>query len=433
MNISIFGLGYVGAVSAACLADLGHRVWGVDINPEKVDLINVGKSTVVEPGLGKKLARVVREGWLVATTDGRQAVSQSEVTFVVVATPSGPSGEIDPTHLYRACKEIALSLKSLSRPQTVVIRSSVLPDIFKGCQAIFEKHAPELVELCTNPEFLREGVAIADFEKPSFTVIGVQSERSERQLREIYRGIAAPIFVLPPREAVMVKYASNVFHALKVTFTNEMGALCKAQGIDSNRVMDTFTQDTRLNISSRYLHPGFAFGGSCLPKDTRAVVQLGKNYRVSVPVISSIMRSNKDVIDRAFERIMSFQKTRIGLIGLSFKPNSDDLRESPLVTLATRLLATEGIDLKVFDPNVAASSQNEVGREIVERTVPWIDHILVTSLSTLIRHGELLVVGHGYKEVTHLANQVAPETVIIDLANVVALRSFNGVYDGINW
>src|SRR5580692_6758281 len=286
MNISIVGLGYVGAVSAACLADRGHRVCGVDVNAEKVRIINEGRSPIVENGLADKIAAGRQAGCLSATVDIEEALRDSELCFVAVATPSRVNGQIDPAHLFRACKQIAVALLKLRKKQIVVIRSSVLPSIFDDCRTIFEATAPGLVELCANPEFLREGTAIHDFEEPPFTILGTESADAEAALRSLCSQQSAPIFLLKPREALMVKYASNAFHALKVAFANEIAAVCEQADVDAEAVMNVFCSDSKLNISRRYLMPGFAFGGSCLPKDVRAVLHAGKERDLQLPLIA---------------------------------------------------------------------------------------------------------------------------------------------------
>src|SRR5580693_714980 len=312
MNISIVGLGYVGTVSAACLAGTGHRVWGVDINADKVRIINEGRSPIVESGLAEKIAHGRHAGLLHATVDIEEALRETELCFVAVATPSRPNGQIDPAHLFRACDQIALALAKLGRKQIVVIRSSVLP-------SIFDATAPGLVELCANPEFLREGTAIRDFEEPPFTIIGTETEAAEAKLRSLYSDQPAPIFVLEPKAALMVKYASNAFHALKVAFANEIATVCQHAEVDAEAVMNVFCSDTKLNISRRYLMPGFAFGGSCLPKDVRAILHAGKSFDLNLPLIAGILSSNEQVIDRAFQKIRTTGKRRLGLVGISFK------------------------------------------------------------------------------------------------------------------
>lgn len=411
MNISIVGLGYVGAVSAACLADKGHRVWGVDINSEKVRIINEGHSPIVEHGLAEKIARGRQTGRIFATNDVEQALRETELCFVAVATPSRLNGQIDAAHLLRACTQIAGSLERLNRKQTVVIRSSVLPSIFDECRQVFDSVAPGLVELCANPEFLREGTAIHDFEEPPFTLLGTDSAAAETMLRSLYSDQSAPIFVLKPREALMVKYASNTFHALKVAFANEIAAVCQQSDVNAEAVMNVFCKDTKLNVSRRYLSPGFAFGGSCLPKDVRAILYAGNDFDLRLPLITAIMSSNEQVIDRAFQKIRATGKKRIGLIGLSFKSNTDDLRESPFVELAERLLG-KGYELRIYDPNVVAARLTGANKEYIDGVIPHLSRLLVHSLDEL-GDAELLLVGHHFPGVdTIIENTPA---IVIDL------------------
>jgi GDP-mannose 6-dehydrogenase len=412
MNISIVGLGYVGAVSSACLADMGHRVWGVDINAEKVRIINEGRSPIVENGLDDKTAKGRQDGRLQATSDIEQALRETELCFVAVATPSRPNGQIDPAHLFRACHQIGAALAKLGKKQFVVIRSSVLPATFDGCAEIFESTAPGLVELCANPEFLREGTAIRDFEEPAFTVLGVNSPAAEEKLRALYAEQSAPIFVLRPREALMVKYASNAFHALKVAFANEFAAVCQQGDVDAEAVMNVFCNDTKLNISRRYLMPGFAFGGSCLPKDVRAVLHAGKQSDLHLPVIAAILSSNEEVIERAFQKIRASGKKRLGLIGLSFKSNTDDLRESPLVELAERLLG-KGYELSIYDPNVIVARLTGANKEYINSVIPHLSRLLVTSLDQL-KDADLLIVGHHFQGVDDLL--ASTKASVFDLA-----------------
>ncbi|HWW13829.1 MAG TPA: nucleotide sugar dehydrogenase [Candidatus Dormibacteraeota bacterium] len=400
MNISIVGLGYVGAVSAACLADTGHNVWGVDINADKVRIINEGRSPIVESGLADKIARGRESGCLCATVDIGQALRETELCFVAVATPSRANGQIDPAHLFRACKQIAEALSKLRRKQTVVIRSSVLPSVFDECLRIFDSKAPGLVELCANPEFLREGTAIRDFEEPPFTILGTNAAAAEAILRSLYSEQSAPIFVLEPREALMVKYASNAFHALKVAFSNEIAAVCQQTGLNAEAVMNVFCNDTKLNISRRYLMPGFAFGGSCLPKDVRAILHAGKEFDLQLPIIAATLLSNECVIDRAFEKVRATGKRRIGLIGLSFKSNTDDLRESPFVELAERLLG-KGYELRIYDPNVISARLTGANKEYIDSVIPHLSRLLVRSLDEL-SDAELLIVGHRFDGVSEL-------------------------------
>jgi len=394
MNISIIGLGYVGTVSAVCLANRGHRVWGVDVNIDKVRIINEGNSPIVENGLSEKIAQARRAGRLSATADLEEALRETDLCFLAVATPSGRNGQIEPAHLLRACNQIARMLAKLDRRQIVVVRSTILPTILQKCADIFATIVPGKVELCTNPEFLREGTAIQDFEDPPFTILGVEDASVELTLRSLYSDLTAPIYVLPPKEALLVKYASNAFHALKVAFANEIGTLCGALGIDGRAIMSVFCKDKKLNISARYLMPGFAFGGSCLPKDLRALLYSAQHCDVELPVIKSLLTSNQGVIEGAVREVVASGARSIGLIGLSFKPNTDDLRESPFVDIAERLLG-KGYELRIYDPNVSLARLTGGNKEYIERVIPHLSRLLVRSLDQLAGC-DLVLVGHWY-------------------------------------
>ena len=426
MNICLVGLGYVGTVSAACLGGQGHSVWGVDINAEKVQIINEGASPIVEDGLGERIAKARVAGRMVATTDTEEALRQTELCFVAVATPSRPNGQIDATPLYNACRQIAKALSNLGRKQVVVIRSSILPSIFDNCRAIFDEEAPHLVELCVNPEFLREGTAIRDFEDPPFTILGTDDEDVEGMLRSLYSGLAAPVFVLDPCEALMVKYASNCFHALKVGFANEIAAICGRSEVDAEVVMKVFCNDTKLNISRSYLMPGFAFGGSCLPKDVRAMVYAGKETDLQLPLMNAILASNEQVVRRAFDAVRATGARRLGLIGLSFKSNTDDLRESPFVELAEQLLG-KGYELSIYDPNVITARLKGANKEYIDRVIPHLSRLLVSTLEEL-SDAETLLVGHDYPGVAAL--RASSSASVIDLGRPhAATRSLAPVID----
>jgi GDP-mannose 6-dehydrogenase len=395
MNIAIVGLGYVGVVSAACLGSRGHRVWGVDINPLKVESLNAGKSPIIEPGLQEKLSSTVASGNLRATSDIEEALRETDLCFVSVATPSRKNGQIDATHLLRACQQIATALKTLQRKQIVVIRSSVLPNVFDEADAVFASEAYGLVDLCINPEFLREGTAISDYDHPSFTVIGTENRAVEAKLRDLYADISAPVYVLGPKEATLVKYASNAFHALKVAFVNEISAVCQESGVDADAVMGVFCKDTKLNISSHYLRPGFAFGGSCLPKDVRALLYAGRLSDTDLPLMRGVLESNACVIDRAVQKILETRSRRVGLVGLSFKKNTDDLRESPFVELAERLIG-KGLALRIYDPNVSVARLVGANRDYIEQSIPHLSRLLVDSLHEIADSSDLVVIGHDF-------------------------------------
>jgi GDP-mannose 6-dehydrogenase len=417
MNISIVGLGYVGTVSAACLAARGNRVWGVDINPQKVRLINEGRSPIIEEGLTEKITQARYAGYLSATGDIETALRETDICLVSVATPSRHSGQIDPTHLFRACEEIANALIKLGRSQIVVVRSSVLPSTLDHCEHIFNAIAPGRAELSVNPEFLREGTAVRDFEDAPFTLLGVESASVEMSLRCLYSEFAAPIQVLPIKEALLVKYACNAYHALKVAFANEIGAVCQHNGIDGRAVMSVFCKDKKLNISTRYLMPGFAFGGSCLPKDVRAILYAAKQRDLELPLIEALLTSNEKVIQRAVREVIATGAHRIGLIGLSFKSSTDDLRESPFVELAERLLG-KGYAVTIYDPNVSLARLTGSNKEYIDRIIPHLSRLLVRSLDDLIGC-ESIVVGNCYVGIDDFLDRA--EARIIDLTGKYSL------------
>jgi GDP-mannose 6-dehydrogenase len=404
MKIAIIGLGYVGAVSAVCLASRGHQVWGVDISSAKVESLKNGLSPIVEPGLQEKLAAGLALGNLRVTCDIAEALCQTDLCFVAVATPSRKNGQIDSDLLLRACQQISAVLRNQQRKQIVLIRSSVLPNVFDEVDALFAREARGMVTLCANPEFLREGTAITDFEDPPFTIIGTTNPQAESVLRELYSDLTAPIYVLPAKEATMVKYASNAYHALKVAFANEVSTVCSEAGLDGTAVMQIFCQDTKLNISAHYLRPGFAFGGSCLPKDVRALLYAGKLFDVDLPLMRGILDSNAGVVDRAVQFVLDAQVRRIGLIGLSFKKDTDDLRESPFVELSERLIG-KGLELRIYDPNVSLARLVGANKDYIERTIPHLSRQMTGSLSELADWSELVVIGHNFDGIEIVRNR----------------------------
>jgi GDP-mannose 6-dehydrogenase len=420
MNITVMGLGYVGTVMAASWANKGHFVWGVDINPDKTRMINEGRSPIIEPGLGEHIRDSRLSNRLSATTNVAEALVETEICFLAVATPSRPNGQIDPTHLIRACTEIAQCLSRLNKRQIVVIRSSLLPSSYDRCRDIFGSKAPGLVELCANPEFLREGSALRDFEQPPFTVVGTDSRSAADTLRALYADVQAPVVLLRPAEALMVKYASNCYHALKVSFANEIATICRHVGAEPQTVLEVFCQDTTLNISDRYLQPGFAFGGSCLPKDLRALIYAASEFDLQLPLVRAILPSNEEVIDRAFQGIRALSPRKIGLIGLSFKANTDDLRESPYVELAERLLG-KGYDLRIYDPNVMITSLTGKNKQYIDNLIPHLSRLLVADASDLAG-SDLLLVGHHYKGLEELFQRTTAEILHLSGVPVEAIR-----------
>ena len=416
MNIAVVGLGYVGAVSAACLAVKGHRVYGVDINQKKVDMLNSGKAPIVEPNLEPTIQEARRMATLRATSDVNEALAEAELCFISVATPTRRNGEIDSSFLFNACRQVASAVASAGIRPPIIIRSSVLPEIFGRCCQLLDEVAPGL-PVGVNPEFLREGTAISDFYHPPLIVIGAREARTLKMLEEVYAEIPAPICALPPKEALLVKYASNAFHALKISFANEMSAFCAVSGADAEQVMSTVCADTVLNISSRYLKPGFAFGGSCLPKDVRALLSSARHHDLDLPVLGKILESNNSVVQRAATAILDLNVRRIGMVGLSFKPETDDLRESPFVSLAETLLG-KGLRLRIYDPNVSIATLTGANKDFIESVIPHLACLLVSSLEELVTEADLLVIGHRIVTLGQLRDIAAHDCRVLDLVDL---------------
>lgn len=403
MKITVVGLGYVGTVSLACLASRGHEVWGVDVNPTKIESLANGKSPIIEPDLQEVISIGMDRGGIHVGSDVKAALAASDICFVSVATPSQKSGHIDARHLLQACSQIAAALNELGKPQIVAIRSSVLPAVFADAETLFEREAPGKVKLCVNPEFLREGSAIRDFENPPFTLIGTDDAEVECALRTVYQDLQAPVYVLPAAEATLVKYASNAFHALKVAFANEIGRLCGQMGMDGEVVMDIFCKDSKLNISKNYLRPGFAFGGSCLPKDVRALQYAGRLCDIDLPLMGGVLESNNHIIQDAVQAVLDSGARKVALLGLSFKKNTDDLRESPFVEAAERLIG-KGIELKIYDPNVTIARLTGGNKDYINRTIPHLAKLLVGSIEAAVSSADLVIIGHNYPGVDELCS-----------------------------
>jgi len=437
MRVSVFGLGYVGCVSAACLAGMGHEVVGVDVNQVKVDLVNDGKAPVVEERIGELIAEVVHSGALRATTDVREAIRESEVSLVCVGTPSEPNGSLCTAYLERVTEEIGAALAERGGRHTVVFRSTMLPGTCLGLLVpILEKHAGTAgvdIGVAVNPEFLREGTSVRDFFDPPKTVIGELDTASGDTVLELYAGLPGEVFRVPVPTAEAIKYADNAFHGLKIGFANEFGAVCQALGVDSHQVMDVFLADRKLNISPAYLRPGFAFGGSCLPKDLRSLVHAAHRADVSVPILSHVLPSNADHLQRAVELVERTGRRRAGLFGLSFKPGTDDLRESPLVELAERLFG-KGYDLKIYDANVSLSRLLGANREYIEGRLPHLAQLLADSVEEVLDHADVVLVGTRDPDVlAALPHGEGPVIVdLVRLPDAEARRAEPG-YVGLAW
>jgi GDP-mannose 6-dehydrogenase len=410
---------------------------GVDVNQTKVDIINGGKSPIVEAGVGELIGEMVAGGKLRATTDSAEAVEGSEISLICVGTPSNPNGSLDLAYVKRVCKEIGGALETKRGRHTVVIRSTMLPGtietvVVPTLEVYSGKKAGRDFGVCINPEFLREGTSLKDFYSPPFTLIGADEEDTAACVRRLYAGIDAPVLVVGVKAAEMVKYACNCFHALKVSFANEIGNICKGLGIDSHEVMDAFCRDTKLNLSPYYLKPGFAFGGSCLPKDLRAVTYKAKELDVDVPVLSAILRSNRLQVERAVEMVLRTGKKRIGLLGLSFKAGTDDLRESPVVTLIETLIG-KGMKIAIYDRDVSLARLFGANKEYIEREIPHISQLMRENIKEVLDDAEVLIVGNKAEEFRRIESELRGDQVLIDLVRLFDDRKTGGSYQGICW
>ena len=437
MRIAIFGLGYVGCVSASCFAGEGHRVIGVDVTKEKVDIINSGKSPIVEPGLGEKIENVVADGYLKATTDFKEAVTNSDISLICVGTPSEKNGSVRLDFIFRVAQQIGEALKECDHYHVIVIRSTVLPGTLEKALALVAEHSGKTVGRgfggCSNPEFLREGTALKDFYDPPYTMIGEYDKKSGDQLAEIYKSVDAPLVRADVKIAETVKYANNAFHAVKVAFGNEIGTICKQVGVDGHRLMEIFCMDNKLNLSSYYLKPGFAFGGSCLPKDVRAITYHAKKNDLDLPLLNSVVPSNNIHIQRAIDMIMSHGKKRIGVLGLSFKGNTDDLRESPMVEVVETLIG-KGYDIRIYDHNVHLAKLFGANKEYINQKIPHISNLLVKELDTVLEHAEIIVVGNKSNEFGDTVTSLENSHRVIDFVRILDdLNNVTPNYEGICW
>lgn len=436
--ISVFGLGYVGSVSLACLADNDHRMIGVDVNPTKVDMIRNGRSPVIEAGLDDLLRKGVQRGYIQASGNADQAVHESEISMICVGTPSNSNGSLSLDYVRRVCEDIGRALATKKDFHLVVVRSTMLPGsteevVVPILEQISGKSVNSDFGVCFNPEFLREGSSIEDFYNPPFTVIGTDNEKAGAILQDIYRMVDGPLVEVPFRVAEMVKYTNNAFHALKVTFANEIGNICKQQNIDSHQVMEIFSMDTKLNLSSYYLKPGFAFGGSCLPKDLRALLHFSHRNDVNVPVLEAILPSNRQQIEIASQMVRSTGRKRVGVLGFSFKAGTDDLRESPTVELIENLIG-KGYQLKVYDKNVSLANLQGANRAYIEKEIPHIASLMADTIDDVVNSCDVIVIGNNSPEFSEILPKLRDDHTLIDLVRVTDdYYSLNGQYQGISW
>jgi GDP-mannose 6-dehydrogenase len=423
MNVAVFGLGYVGSLTAACLASLGHHVFGVDVNPDKVELIRSRRSPIREPGLDELIKGAVNAGRLAATCDAEEAVLGSDVLLVCVGTPPTANGSADLSYVDRVCSEIARAIHHAKGHRLVAMRSTVLPGTISSriaplMNSVSGRQAGADFDLAVNPEFLREGSGVQDFQNPPFTLVGEYGGRGGDVLEELYRDIPAEVVRTDPDTACMVKLASNAYHGLKVAFANEIGRISKAAGVDGTEVMRIFCKDNNLNISTRYLRPGFAFGGSCLPKDLRALIYDARHSDVEVPVLDAILPSNHLQIQCVVERILQSGKRNVGILGLSFKEGTDDLRESPMVELVEALVG-KGLDVRIHDQGIQVSELIGTNRAYIERALPHIARMMCRSREEVIRSSNVVVLAHDTDgDRLGLLGLLEEDQMLIDLVKI---------------
>ncbi len=441
MNISIFGLGYVGCVGAACLAKLGHKVVGVDVNENKVRLMNEGKPTIIEEGIAELCQEAHEKGLMSATTIAAEGIAQTEISFIVVGTPSSPEGHLNLNYIYTVAGRIGRALKEkkergeLGYMHLVAIRSTVLPGTNKKVGEIIAEEGSltrgEDFTVVSNPEFLREGTSVEDYFNPPLTLIGTDSEYAEKVFREMYKDINAEFICTDIKVAEMMKYVNNTYHALKIVFGNEVGNICKSLNIDSHKVMEIFCKDKQLNISPYYFKPGFAYGGSCLPKDMKALKTLAHDNYIEVPVIESIFQSNEDQKKRAVQIIMNQGQRKVGILGLSFKAGTDDLRCSPIVDVVESLLG-KGFEIRIYDKNVKVSELTGTNKDFIMAKIPHLQHFVTDNLDEVCQNSDVLVVTNKEKDFVDVMKKY-PGKIIVDLVRQWKEVDYNGKYEGISW
>ena len=437
MKVSIFGLGYVGTVCAGCLAKEGHEIIGVDPVRAKVELINAGKSPIIEADIEEIIKEAVRTGRLRATDDSVQAIQDTELSFVCVGTPSQINGNLDLTHVRHVCEQVGRALKNKSARHTVVIRSTILPGTMRRMvipvlEESSGKKAGTDFGVCNNPEFLREGSAVADFSFPAKTVIGEVDRASGDTLAVLYAKLDAPLIRTDIETGEMVKYIDNSWHALKIGFANEIGNLCKSFSVDAHKAMEIFCQDKKLNISPAYLMPGFAFGGSCLPKDLRALAYSAKLHDLELPILNAILPSNELQVARGLQLIVGKGRKRVGILGFSFKAGTDDLRESPMIEIIERLTG-KGYDVRIYDKNVQVAKLVGANRDFILNRIPHISRLMVDNIEAVLNHAETIVIGNKAKEFESVPQQLQKGQCLVDFVRISNYRSNDGEYNGICW
>lgn len=437
--VGVYGLGYVGCVSAACLASQGYRVIGVDVSKDKLASLEQGQSPVIEERIGELTEEVVATGMLTVTADAREAVSQTAISLICVGTPSTSGGGLSTKFLEQVTADIGSALAETEGWHVVVYRSTMLPGtceelLIPMLERLSGKRAGIDFGVCVNPEYLREGTSVADFFDPPKIVVGANDSRSSDSALALYESLPGPRYEVPIRVAEMTKYVDNSFHALKVCFANEIGAVCSSVGLDSHEVIEIFLADTKLNLGPAYLRPGFAFGGSCLPKDVRALTHIARRREVDIPLLTNILGSNDSHLRRALDLVVSLGRRNVGIFGLSFKPGTDDLRESPMVELVERLIG-KGFNVRIYDANVNLSRLIGSNRFYINDKLPHVGELLVDDVNAVVEHGEVLIVGSRAPEIVNAVGLAAPEKFLIDLVRLPDAAELRGKgnYRGIAW
>jgi GDP-mannose 6-dehydrogenase len=435
MKISIFGLGYVGCVSLGCLANNGHRVIGVDVSQNKVDLINNGKPTIIEKDIDIIIAEQHKLGTISATTNAMDAVLNSEICIIAVGTPSTPQGHLNLKYIFQVAKNIGIALRNKEEFQVVAIRSTVLPGTCDKVAAIIEEASGKkrnvAFAIVDNPEFLREGTAVEDYYNPPLTLIGSDNKEAAEKLGQLYSKLPGEIITTDLKVAEVMKYVNNTFHALKISFGNEVGNVCSALGIDSHQVMDIFCKDKQLNISNYYFKPGFAYGGSCLPKDLKGFQTLAHDLYVKTPVIDGIGATNEIQIERAIDIIQRYPNKKLGFLGLSFKAGTDDLRNSPAVRVVEALLG-KGANINIYDKNINTTMLTGTNRDYIDARIPHLSKLLVSDLNSLVQDSEVLIINTKEEEFKALVSEFS-DKIIIDFVRLDESLLNNENYIGINW
>lgn len=436
MNISIFGLGYVGCVSLGCLAKNGHKVIGVDVSETKVKQINSGLATIIEKDIDVIIKEEHAKGKISATTDFIDAILKTEVSIVSVGTPSSSKGHLNLDYIFKVAENVGEALQKKDTFHVVAIRSTVFPGTIEKFAKIIEensgKKSNQDFAVVSNPEFLREGTAVHDYYNPPLTLIGSSDKNATDKIASLYKQLPAEVVITNIEVAEIMKYVNNTYHALKIAFANEVGNICSAMKIDSHKVMEIFCMDKELNISPYYFKPGFAYGGSCLPKDLKGLQTLAHDLYIKAPVLESIDKTNELQISRAIDIIQELGKRRIAFLGLSFKAGTDDLRNSPAVTVVETLLG-KGYEVQIYDKNVHLSRLTGTNKEYIDSRIPHLSKLMVGHLGDLVDNADVIVVNNREKEYIDILLETESSAVIVDMVRLPEPIRSRKNYFGINW